>query len=84
MSESGSHHPPEFKQAAEMEWEMGRFGMSQIPVSLAAGPSDGTQFGISQICVGRRPSRFTGTFVRPNNPERTRPRISRRRRRTTF
>ena len=68
MSESGSHHPPEFKQAAEMEWEMGRFGMSQIPVSLAAGPSDGTQRGISQICAGRvlpaSPARSCGRITR--------------------
>src|SRR5271169_3308181 len=26
MSQSGTHHPPEFKHAADMEWEMGRFG----------------------------------------------------------
>ena len=26
MSESATHHPPEFKQAADLEWEMGRFG----------------------------------------------------------
>jgi hypothetical protein len=26
MNESSPHHPPEFKHAAEMEWEMGRFG----------------------------------------------------------
>src|SRR3974377_1899760 len=26
MSESGTHNPPEFKNAADMEWEMGRFG----------------------------------------------------------
>lgn len=26
MSESGTHHPPEFKHAADMEWETGRFG----------------------------------------------------------
>ncbi len=25
MSKSGTHHPPEFKHAADMEWEMGRF-----------------------------------------------------------
>src|SRR5215472_1728981 len=26
MSASGTHNPPEFKHAEEMEWEMGRFG----------------------------------------------------------
>jgi hypothetical protein len=26
MTASGIHHPPEFKHAADMEWEMGRFG----------------------------------------------------------
>ncbi len=26
MSASGTHNPPEFKHAADMEWEMGRFG----------------------------------------------------------
>ena len=26
MSTSGTHNPPEFKHAEEMEWEMGRFG----------------------------------------------------------
>ena len=26
MSESGTHHPPKFKHAGDMEWEMGRFG----------------------------------------------------------
>jgi hypothetical protein len=26
MSASGTHHPTEFKHAADMEWEMGRFG----------------------------------------------------------
>jgi hypothetical protein len=26
MSESATHYPPEFKHAADMEWEMGRFG----------------------------------------------------------
>jgi ChrR Cupin-like domain len=26
MSASGMHHPPEFKHAADMDWEMGRFG----------------------------------------------------------
>ena len=26
MSESATHHPPEFKHAEDMEWEMGRFG----------------------------------------------------------
>ena len=26
MSASGSHNPPEFKHAADVEWEMGRFG----------------------------------------------------------
>ena len=26
MSESGTHNPPEFKHAADLEWEMGRFG----------------------------------------------------------
>ena len=26
MSESATHHPPEFKHAADLEWEMGRFG----------------------------------------------------------
>jgi hypothetical protein len=26
MSARGAHNPPEFKHAAEMEWEMGRFG----------------------------------------------------------
>ena len=26
MSASGTHYPPEFKHAADMEWEMGRFG----------------------------------------------------------
>ena len=26
MSESGKHYPPEFKHAADMDWEMGRFG----------------------------------------------------------
>ena len=26
MSASGTHSPPEFKHAADMEWEMGRFG----------------------------------------------------------
>ena len=26
MSASGTHNPPEFKRAADMEWEMGRFG----------------------------------------------------------
>ena len=26
MSASGTHNPPEFKRAEEMEWEMGRFG----------------------------------------------------------
>jgi hypothetical protein len=26
MSASDTHHPPEFKQATDMEWEMGRFG----------------------------------------------------------
>jgi hypothetical protein len=26
MSASSTHHPPEFKHPADMEWEMGRFG----------------------------------------------------------
>src|SRR5690242_1593578 len=26
MSASGTHNPPEFKHAEDMEWEMGRFG----------------------------------------------------------
>jgi hypothetical protein len=26
MSASGTHNPPEFKHAADVEWEMGRFG----------------------------------------------------------
>ena len=26
MSANGTHNPPEFKHAADMEWEMGRFG----------------------------------------------------------
>ena len=26
MTKSGTHHPPEFKSAPDMEWEMGRFG----------------------------------------------------------
>lgn len=26
MDESGTHHPPKFKRAADMEWEIGRFG----------------------------------------------------------
>jgi hypothetical protein len=26
LDESGIHHPPQFKHAADMEWEMGRFG----------------------------------------------------------
>ena len=26
MTVSDAHHPPEFKHAADMEWEMGRFG----------------------------------------------------------
>src|ERR1700723_2417148 len=26
MSASGTHHPPEFKHAEDMEWQMGRFG----------------------------------------------------------
>ena len=26
MNESATHHPPEFKHAADMDWEMGRFG----------------------------------------------------------
>src|SRR5437763_1354135 len=26
MSASGTHNPPEFKHAADMEWEIGRFG----------------------------------------------------------
>ena len=26
MSTSGTHNPPEFKHAEDMEWEMGRFG----------------------------------------------------------
>ena len=26
MSERATHHPPEFRHAADLEWEMGRFG----------------------------------------------------------
>ena len=84
MSESGSHHPPEFKQAAEMEWEMGRFGNvtnSCFTRGWTVRRNPTRDFSNMRRA---RPSRFTGTFVRPNNPERTRPRISRRRRRTIF
>jgi hypothetical protein len=35
MSQGGTHHPPEFKDAADMEWEMGRFGNVSRPAFRA-------------------------------------------------
>ena len=56
MSASGTHNPPEFKHAEDMEWEMGRFG--NVTKFLfhprpATGTSDRAECGISQICTGR-------------------------------
>src|ERR1700731_2101481 len=52
MSASGTHHPTEFKHAADMEWEMGRFG-NVTKFLFPTGTSDGAQCGISQIRAGR-------------------------------
>ena len=54
MSASGTHNPPEFKHAADMEWEMGRFGnVAKFLFHPRPETSDGTQCGISQIRGGR-------------------------------
>ena len=63
MSASGTHNPPEFKHAEDMEWEMGRFG-NVTKFLFHPRPERPTEpnAGISQICAGRLFSRCTGTI----------------------
>ena len=68
MSASGTHSPPEFKHAEDMEWEMGRFGnVTKFPFHPRPERPTEPNAGFLKICAGcvfpATPARFRANLV---------------------